>query len=114
MHLEVLVHQFSERDCRRSPARAEALEHFLKRLQCVSTARETAHLRPRRSTPFKPIPVRPQRLAVRRLGLQLEHLTLLNHRGTSSIDNRTEESHPNRALTTSLMQRGSARLRSAK
>jgi hypothetical protein len=26
--------------------------------------------------------------------MQLEHLTLLNHRGSSSIDNELEESHP--------------------
>jgi hypothetical protein len=28
--------------------------------------------------------------------LQLEHLTLLDHLGTSSIDNEIEESHPRR------------------
>jgi hypothetical protein len=107
MHLEVLIDEFSERDRPRAPARSEPLKHLLKRLQCLSTAREPAHLRPHRATPFKPIPIRPQRLAIRRLRLQLEHLTLLDHLGTSSIDNRTEESHPNHALTTSLTQRAS-------
>jgi hypothetical protein len=50
------------------------------------TARESAYLRPRRSAPFESIPIRPQRLAIRRLRLQLEHLTLLDHLGTASTD----------------------------
>jgi hypothetical protein len=37
--------------------------------------------------------VSPQRLPIRAPRLQLEHLTLLDHPGTSSIDNEIEESH---------------------
>jgi hypothetical protein len=94
MQLEVLIDEFSERDRPRAPDRSEPLMHLLKRLQCLSTARESVYLRPRRSAPFEPIPIRPQPLAGRRLRLQFEYLTLLDHLGTSSIDNRTEESHP--------------------
>jgi hypothetical protein len=36
--------------------------------------------------------------------LQLEHLALLDHLGTSSIDNRIEESERDRALTTPLIE----------
>ena len=87
MHLEVLIDEFSERDRPRAPARSEPLKHLLKRLQCLSSARESAYLRPGRSAPVESIPIRPQRLAIRRLRLQLEHLALLDHRGASSIDN---------------------------
>jgi len=80
MHLEVLIDQLSERDRRRSPARPEPLKNLLKRLQCVG------------------------RLAIRRLRLQLEHLALLDHLGTSSVDTWTEESHRDGALTTSLTE----------
>jgi hypothetical protein len=43
---------------------------------------------------------RPTGLAIRRLRLQLEHLTLLDQLGNSSIDTRTEESDRDGALTT--------------
>jgi hypothetical protein len=53
------------------------------------------------------IPIGPQRLPVRARRLQLEHLTLLDHRRTSPIDN--EISHPQLALTTTpLAQRAFA------
>src|SRR5829696_537860 len=54
-------------------------------------------LQPRRTAACDPIPVRVQRLPVRARRLQLEHLPLLDHLGTSSIDNEIEESHPRRA-----------------
>jgi hypothetical protein len=40
---------------------------------------EPTHLRPSQASSFEPVPVRPQRLAVRALRSQLEHLPLLDH-----------------------------------
>ena len=51
------------------------------------------------------IAVGPQRLTVRARRLQLEDLTLLDHLGTSSIDNETEESHPDNDHHHPLTQR---------
>src|SRR5437763_110852 len=56
-------------------------------------AAEPTHLQPRRTAACDAIPVGPQRLPIHALRLQLEHLTLLDHLGTSSIDNEIEESH---------------------
>jgi hypothetical protein len=43
--------------------------------------------------------------------LQLEHLTLLDHLRTSSIDNEIEESHPHATMTTPPIERASTRSR---
>jgi hypothetical protein len=95
MHLQVLVDQFVERHRRRQAVRSESSE-LLERIQRVTASREPANLRPRRAASLQAIPVRPEGLPVNALRLQLEHLTLLDHLGTSSIDNRIEESHPRR------------------
>jgi hypothetical protein len=68
----------------------------LKRSLRLSRAAEPTHLQPRRATACNAIPVSPQRFPIRARRLQLEHLTLLDHLGTSSIDNEIEESHSRR------------------
>jgi hypothetical protein len=65
----------------------------LKRPLRLSPGAEPAYLQPRRTAACDAIPVGPQRLPIRAPRLQLEHLTLLDHLGTPSIDNQIEESH---------------------
>ena len=96
MHLEVLIDELRERDRRRAPAGPEPPEHLLERLQRISTSSEPTDLRPRRAATLQPVPVRPRRLPATTLRFQLDHLALLDHLGTSSIDNELEELHPRR------------------
>jgi hypothetical protein len=57
------------------------LLHFLReRLLGFRATREAPDLRPRRPAPVQAVAVRPKRLPVGALCLQLENLTLLNHR----------------------------------
>src|SRR5207237_9677969 len=76
----------------------------------LSPGAEPAHLESRRTTARDAMPVGPQRLPIRAPRLQLEHLTLLDHLGTSSIDNQIEESHPRRDDDRPLTGRASWRL----
>src|SRR5215218_5203753 len=94
MRVQVLLDPLAERQCRRTAAGEEPGQLVLKRPLRLSLAAEPAHLQPRRTAARNAIPVGPQRLPVRAPRLQLEHLTLLDHLGTSSIDNEIEESHP--------------------
>jgi hypothetical protein len=97
-------------DCARRHTQAE----LLKRLLCLSATRDPADLWPRRAATLEPIPVRPKGLAVRAPRLQLEHLALLHHHRTSSIDNEIEESEPQRARPDDhLSQREGVRRRSS-
>jgi hypothetical protein len=93
VQLQVLLDKLGERG-RATAARTDPIERLPESLLCFRASREPAHLRPTRTSSFEPIPVRPQRLPIRALRLELEHLTLLDHLGTSSIDNEIEESHP--------------------
>jgi hypothetical protein len=108
MRLQVLLDPLAERQLRRTAAGEEPGQLVLKRLLRLGPAAEPAHLQPRRPAARDPIPVSPQRLPVRAPRLQLEHLTLLNHLRTSSIDNEIEESHRAATMTTPLTERGSA------
>src|SRR6266545_4375410 len=97
MHLEVLIDEFPERHRRAAPSGTQPLDDLLKRLLCLSATCEPTNLRPRRAATLEPIPLRPKRFTARALRLQLEHLTLLHHHRTSSIDNEIEESEAERA-----------------
>ena len=79
MHLQVLLDELTQRHRPRS-TRAEPIERSAERRLRLHATREATHLRPLRAAPFEPIAVRPQRLAIRPLRLQLEHLALLDHR----------------------------------
>src|SRR5712691_3375391 len=92
MHLQVLVDQLGKRHRRRAPARTEPLKNLPKRLQRLGASREPTNLWPCRAASLEPVAVRPQRLPVDALRLQLEHLALLPHHEPSSIDRRIEES----------------------
>ena len=94
MRLQVLRDPLAECQRRRTTAGKQPSQPVLKRPLRLSPATEPAHLQPRRTAARDAIPVGPQRFPVRGPRLQLEHLTLLNHRRTFSIDNRIEESHP--------------------
>jgi hypothetical protein len=111
VHLQVLVDQLAERYRRRPPSGSKPCKHLLESLQRVSASREPADLRSRRPASLEPVAVRPQRLPVDALRLQLEHLALLPHHEPSSIDRRIEESqrttsggrdHPSHRGVTSL------------
>jgi hypothetical protein len=94
MRVQVLLDPLAERQRRRTAAGQEPGQPVLKCPLRLSLGAEPAHLQPRRTAACNAIPVGPQRLPIRAPRLQLEHLTLLDHLGTSSIDNETEESHP--------------------
>jgi hypothetical protein len=94
MRLQVLLDPLAERHPRRTAAGHEPGQLVLKRPLRLSPAAEPAHLHSRRTTARDAIPVSPQRLPIRAPRLQLEHLTLLDHLETSSIDDQIEESHP--------------------
>src|SRR5439155_19207236 len=79
MHLQVLIHELGERDRRSSASRSEPVEHVAKCLLRVRPRREPTYLRPLRAATLNPVPIRPQRLTVVTLRLQLEHLALLDH-----------------------------------
>jgi hypothetical protein len=96
MRIQVLLDPLSERQRHRTAAGQEPAQLVLKRPLRLSLAAEPAHLQPRRAAACDAIPVGPQRLPIRTPRLQLENLTLLDHLGTSSIDNEIEESHPRR------------------
>ena len=96
MRLQVLLDPLAQRHRRRSAAGHESGQLVLKRPLRLSLAAEPAHLHSRRTAARDAIPIGPQRLPIRALRLQLEHLTLLSHLGTSSIDNEIEESHRRR------------------
>ena len=96
MCIQVLLDPLAERQRRRTAAGHKPRQLVLKRPQRLSPSAEPAHLQSRRTAACDAIPVGPQRLPIRALRLQLEHLTLLDHFGTSSIDNEIEESHPRR------------------
>jgi hypothetical protein len=96
MRLQVLLDPLAERQRHRTAAGQEPGQLVLKRPLRLSPAAEPAHLHSRRTAARNAIPEGPQRLPIRTLRLQLEHLTLLNHVRTSSIDNEIEESHPRR------------------
>jgi hypothetical protein len=96
VRIQVLLDPLAERQRRRTAARPEPAELVVKRPLRLRPAAEPAHLQRRRTAASNPIPVSPQRLTVRARRLQLEHLTLLDHLGTSSIDNEIEESHRRR------------------
>ncbi len=86
MRVQVLLNPLAERDRRRTAAGQEPGQLLLKRPLRLSLGAEPAHLQSRRAAACDAIPVSPQRLPIRALRLQLEHLTLLDHLGTSSID----------------------------
>jgi hypothetical protein len=94
VHLQILLNEFAERHRSAAPCGTQPLDHLLKRLLCPSATGEPTDLRPHRPATLEPIAVRPKCLAVRALRFQLEHLTLLHHHRTSSIDDRIEESQP--------------------
>src|SRR5881409_141369 len=87
MHLQVLVRELGERDRPPSTARAKPVEHLTQRFLGLCTCREPTHLWPFGAATFEPVPVRPQRLPVRALRLQLEHLPLLDHHKPPRSDN---------------------------
>jgi hypothetical protein len=93
MRVQVLLDPLAERHRRRTTAGQEPGQLVLKRPLRLSPGAEAAHLQSRRAAACDAIPVGPQRLPIRAPRLQLEHLTLLDHLGTSSIDNEIEESH---------------------
>ena len=72
----------------------------------LGPAAKPAHLQPRRTATRDAIPVGPQRLPIRAPRLQLEHLTLLDHRGTSSIDNGSRNHTRAATMTTPLKPEG--------
>src|SRR5436190_9306253 len=94
MHLQVLVHELGERDRRAPASRPEPVEHLPQRLLRLNARREPTDLRPLRAATLNPVPIRPQRLTVGTLRLQLEHLTLLDHHKPPRSNNGTEESRP--------------------
>jgi hypothetical protein len=94
MRVQVLVDPLAERQSRCTAIGQEPSQLVLKRSLRLGLAAESADLQPRRTAPCNAIPVSPQRLPIHAPRLQLEHLTLLDHLGTSSIDNEIEESHP--------------------
>src|SRR6266542_7084497 len=105
MQLQILLDELGERG-RATAARTDPIERLPECLLCFRAGREPTHLRPTRTSSFEPISVRPQRLAVRALRRQLEHLPLLDHleppRSTTGSRNQS-------AMTTSLKQRESDR-----
>jgi hypothetical protein len=96
MRVEVLLDPLPKRQLRRAAIGHQPSQLVLKRPLRLGLAAEPAHLQPRRIATRNAISVCPQRFAIRACRLQLEHLTLLDHLGTSSIDNQIEESHPSR------------------
>ena len=96
MRVQVLHDPLAERQRRRTAAGHEPRQLVLKRPLRLSSGAEPARLQPRRTAACDAIAVGPQRLPIRASRLQLEDLTLLDHLGTSSIDNQIEESHPRR------------------
>jgi hypothetical protein len=77
--VQVLLDPLAEHQRVRAAAGQEPGKLVLKRPLRVSLGREPSHLSSLRAATCDPVPVRPQRLAVRALRLQLEHLALLNH-----------------------------------
>jgi hypothetical protein len=92
MHLQVLVHEVCERDRRSSTARPESVEHLAQGLLRLFSCREPAHLRTFRAAPLEPVAICPQRVTVRALRLQLEHLTVLDHHEPPRSNGWIEES----------------------
>src|ERR1051326_6693771 len=90
MHLQVLVHELGQRDRRSSATRSEPIEHLPQRLLRLCRSREPADLQPLRAAALEPVAVCPQRLPVRTLRLQLEHLAVLDHLEPPRSNNRTE------------------------
>jgi hypothetical protein len=68
----------------------------------ICSSWNSAHLQSRRPAARDALPVGPQRFPVRAPRLQLEHLTLLNHLRTSSIDNEIEDHTRAATKTTAL------------
>ena len=79
MRLQVFGDPLTQRQRRRAATWHEPGKLVLQRPLRLSSAAEPAHLQPRRPATGNAIPKRPQRLPGRRVRLQLEHLTLLNH-----------------------------------
>src|SRR5215213_2163141 len=96
MRIQVLLYPLAERQRRRTGAGQEPGEFVLKCPLRLSPAAEAANLPSGRTAAGDAIAVGPQWLPIRARRLQLEHLALLDHLGTSSIDNEIEESHPRR------------------
>jgi hypothetical protein len=103
--VQVLLDPLAQHQRRRTAAGHEPGQLVLKRPLRLSLGAEPARLSSRRTATGDPVPIRPQRLAVRALRLQLEHLTLLDHLVTSSIDNEIEESTRAATMTTPLTGR---------
>jgi hypothetical protein len=114
MHIQVFLDPLAERQRRRTATGQEPGQPVLKRPLRLRPAAEPAHLPSRRTAASNAIPVGPQRLPVCAGRLQLEHLTLLDQRGTSSIDNEIEESHPRRDDDHPSQREGLIRQRTAR
>jgi len=83
---EILLGQLAQRHLPKPPVAAiQPLERDLQRLQRLALTREPAHLGPCRATTVDAIAIRPRRLAISASRLQLEHLSLLNHRQLLSL-----------------------------
>ena len=76
---QVLIDPLGERQRLGTATGQEPGQLVLKRSLRFSLGAEPAHLQSRRTAARDAIPVGPQRLPIRALRLQLEHLTLLDH-----------------------------------
>src|SRR5436309_12548994 len=92
IHLRVLVHEPGESDRRPLASWPEPVEHLAQRPLRLRPRREPTHLRFLRAATFEPVPVCPQRLAIRTLRLQLERLPLLDHHEPPRSEKEIDES----------------------